>query len=120
MTTLEQLINLFSIFTLLISTTNRMKIQVEIQMKGGNKIITVEDAQSSLTIGQLKEKISVRPNTRCGRPDQYENWDNRRTLSDYFVKEGERLICVVQCVREEGQSSFDNYDEWLQNYQKKN
>ena len=117
MTTFDQLINLISIFIFLI-TNNTMKLQVEIQMQMGNRVVTLDDAQSSMTIGQLKEKLSVRSNTRCGRENQYENWDNRRTLADYFVKENERLVCVVQCVREEGQSSYDNYDQWLKNYQK--
>ncbi|CAF3546091.1 unnamed protein product [Rotaria sp. Silwood1] len=41
-----------------------------------------------MTIGELKTKLSVRPNSRFGRLNQFENWDNQRPLSDYFVKNG--------------------------------
>lgn len=58
-------------------------------------------------------KLSVRPNSRFGRLNQFENWDNRRPLSDYFVKNGEQFICVIQCVIEDGQPNVDDYDQWL-------
>ena len=84
---------------------------------GGGQEIELADIRLSTTVGELKKKLSVPPNTRCGRSNQFENWDNRRTLADYFVKDGEHLVCVVQCVREDGQSHYDNYDEWLKSNQ---
>ncbi|CAF0868859.1 unnamed protein product [Rotaria sp. Silwood1] len=65
-----------------------------------------------MTIGDLKQKLHVEPNSHLGRPHQSENWDNRRQLSDYFVKDHEQLVCVVQSIKEDGQSSCDDYDQW--------
>jgi hypothetical protein len=66
-----------------------------------------------MTIGQLKQKLNVEPNSRLGRPNESENWDNRRQLSDYFVKDYEQLVCVLQDIKENRQTLFDDYDQWL-------
>lgn len=88
-------------------------ITVEVSSSGGNKNIVLNNIPSSTTVGELKTQLKVRPNSRFGRSDQFENWDNRRSLSDYFVQNGESFQCVVQCAMEEGQSKFDDYNEWL-------
>ncbi|CAF1035582.1 unnamed protein product [Rotaria sordida] len=90
-----------------------INIIVEISSKGSEKKINLNDIPLSITVGELKKQLKVQPNARFGRLDQFESWDNRRTLSDYFVKNGESFMCVIQCTIEEGQSSFDDYNEWL-------
>ncbi len=79
-------------------------------------MIDLNDIPASITIGELKTKLKVQPNSRFGRLNEYENWDNRRSLSDYLVKNGEQLMCVIQCIRTEGQPDFDDYDQWLSTY----
>ena len=64
----------------------------------------------------LKKQLKVAENSRFGRLNQFENWDNRRTLDDYFVKNNEQFMCVTQCVIEEGQPNCDDYNEWLAAY----
>ena len=93
-----------------------ISIKVDISGKGGSNTVDLNNISSSMTIGALKAKLRVQPNARFGRLDQFENWDNRCTLSDYFVKSGESFECVVQCVIEDGQSTFDDYNEWLAAY----
>ena len=96
------------------STENSLNnLTVEISSRGGGQQIVLNDISPSTTIGQLKTQLNVAENARFGRQDKYENWDNRRPLSDYFVKSDEIFTCVIQCVRENGQSKFDDYEEWL-------
>lgn len=95
------------------STTNVISIKVEVSSRGGNKIVEVNNISSSTTVGELKTKLNVQPNSRLGRLEKFENWDNQRSLDDYFLKNGEQLSCVIQCAIQEGQPSFDDYDEWL-------
>jgi hypothetical protein len=90
-----------------------ISIKVEVSSKGGSNTVDLNNIPSSITVGELKTKLNVRPNSRFGRVDKFENWDNRRPLSDYFVKNGEQFMCVIQCVIVESQPSFDDYDEWL-------
>ncbi|CAF2569733.1 unnamed protein product [Rotaria sp. Silwood2] len=90
-----------------------VNITVELSSQGGNNKVNLNGIPLSLTVGELKTKLQVPPNSRFGRLDQFENWDNRRSLSDYFIKNGEQFQCVIQCVIEDGQSSFDDYNEWL-------
>lgn len=98
------------------SGSNLINITVEIPAKGGNTKVNLNNIPLSMTIGELKTKLKVRPNARFGRLNQFENWDNRRPLSDYFVKNGESFQCVVQCIVEDEQQSFDDYNEWLLAY----
>ncbi|CAF3228024.1 unnamed protein product [Rotaria sp. Silwood2] len=95
------------------SGTALIDIKVELPSKGSNNTVDLNKIPLSLTVGELKTKLNVPPNSRFGRSDQFENWDNRRPLSDYFVKNGELFQCVRQCAIEEGQSFFDDYNEWL-------
>ena len=90
-----------------------VSIMVELSSKGGDNKINLNNIPLSITVGELKNKLNVPANARFGRVNQFESWDNRRTLSDYFVKNGESFTCVLQCVVEEGQSNFDDYNEWL-------
>jgi hypothetical protein len=90
-----------------------ISITVEVSSQGGNKTFALDNIPSSMSVGELKTQLKVRPNSRFGRLNKFENWDNRRPLSDYFVKSGEQFMCVIQCVIEEGQHSFDDYNEWL-------
>ena len=96
--------------------TGVISITVEQSAKGGNTDTILNDISPSMTVGELKKKLNVEANSRFGRKDQFEDWDNRRPLSDYFVKNGELFQCVIQCMMEEGQSSFDDYDQWLAQY----
>lgn len=98
------------------SGTGSISIKVEIPSKGNNRTVDLNNLSSSTTIGDLKAKLNVQPNSHFGRSDQFENWDNRRTLSDYFVQSGESFQCVIQCSVEDGQASFDDYNEWLTAY----
>lgn len=95
------------------SGTDLINITVEISAMGGNKEVNLSDIPKSMTIGELKTKLSVRPNSRFGRLNRFENWDNQRPLSDYFVKNGEQFTCVIQCIIEDGQQSVDDYNQWL-------
>jgi hypothetical protein len=90
-----------------------ISITVTISAKGGGNKIPVDNIPSSTTIGDLKKKIKVQPNARLGRSNKFENWDNKRPLSDYFVKDGEIFDCVTQCMMEDGQPEYDDYNEWL-------
>lgn len=98
------------------SGNDLISITVEMSSKGRNTTVDLNDITSSMTIGELKTKLNVRPNSRFGRLNQFENWDNRRSLSDYFVKNSESFQCVKQCTMEDGQPSFDDYNEWLLAY----
>ncbi|UJR29778.1 hypothetical protein I4U23_017325 [Adineta vaga] len=95
------------------STSDPISITVSVSTKGGDKETTLNNISLSTTVGEVKSKLNVKPNSRFGRSNQFENWDNRRPLSDYFVKNGESFDCVIQCNMEEGQSAFDDYNEWL-------
>lgn len=95
------------------SGNDLINLTVEISAKGGNKKVVLNNIPSTTTVGELKIQLEVRPNSRFGRSDKFENWDNRRSLSDYFVKNGESFMCVIQCMMEDGQSEFDDYNEWL-------
>jgi hypothetical protein len=95
------------------SDTDLISITVEISSKGGGNNVELNNIPLSTTIGELKTKLKVRPNSRFGRVEKFENWDNRRPLSDYFVQNGEQFMCVIQCAIVEGQPEFDDYDEWL-------
>lgn len=97
-----------------------VQIRVKILSMGANRENDLDDIPVSTTIGELKEKLGLRPNTHCGREGQAENWDNRRTLADYSVRDGDQLACIVQCVVQDGQGSHDDYNEWLQNNQNRN
>lgn len=101
------------------SDTNLVSIKVEISAMGGMRKVNLSNIPLSMTIGELKSRLNVRPNSRFGRSNKYENWDNRRTLSDYFVKNEEQFMCVIQCMVEDGQSDVDDYDQWLLANQKK-
>ncbi|CAF3750597.1 unnamed protein product [Rotaria sp. Silwood1] len=81
--------------------------------KGSDTTVDLNNIPLSMTVGELKTKLNVGPNSRFGRLNQFENWDNRRSLSDYFVETGESFDCVIQSVMEDAQRSFDDYDEWL-------
>lgn len=93
--------------------TDLNTIVVEISSQMGTKKVVLNNISPSTTIGQLKTQLNVRPNSRFGRQQQFENWDNRRSLADYFVRNGEVFSCVIQCIIEDGQSHFDDYQEWL-------
>jgi len=95
------------------SDIGRISITVELSSVHGQDEITLANLELSMTIGQLKQKLNVEPNSRLGRPNESENWDNRRQLCDYFVKDYEQLVCVLQDIKEARQSSFDDYDQWL-------
>ncbi|CAF3628218.1 unnamed protein product [Rotaria sp. Silwood1] len=95
------------------SNTALINIIVEVSAKGSDNNINLNNIPTSLTVGELKKQLNVPLNSRFGRLNEFENWDNRRPLSDYFVKNGESFMCVKQCVIEEEQSSFDDYNEWL-------
>lgn len=95
------------------SGTGLINIKVEISAMRANSTVELKEISSSMTIGEIKKKLNVQPNSRFGRANEFENWDNRRPLSDYFVENGESFQCVTQCVVEDGQSSFDDYNEWL-------
>ncbi|CAF5027016.1 unnamed protein product [Rotaria sp. Silwood1] len=95
------------------SGTDLISITVQISSKGSDATVDLNNIPSSMTIGELKTKLNVRPNSRFGRLNQFENWDNQRPLSDYFVKNGESFDCVIQSVIEDEQRSSDDYDEWL-------
>ena len=97
------------------SNTDRISITVDVSSRGGENKVELKDIPLSTTIGDLKTQLNVRPNSRFGRVDQFENWDNRRPLSDYFVKNGENYMCVIQCTMVDGQPDFDDYNEWLSN-----
>ncbi len=94
-------------------TSDSVSITVAVSAKGGNNQVTLDNIPLSTTVGELKTKLKVRPNSRLGRSNQFENWDNQRSLSDYFVQNGESFDCVIQCTMEDGQSSFDDYNTWL-------
>ncbi|CAF3524673.1 unnamed protein product [Rotaria sp. Silwood1] len=96
------------------SDAGRISVTVEISLNEGQNEVTLANIPLSMTIGDLKQKLHVEPNSHLGRPHQSENWDNRRQLSDYFVKDHEQLVCVVQSIKEDGQSSCDDYDQWLE------
>jgi len=98
------------------SGTDLINITVEVSSMGGSKIVDLNNISPSITIDELKTKLNVQPNSRFGRLQNFENWDNRRSLSDYFVKNNEQFMCVIQCVMTEGQPTFDDYDEWLSTY----
>jgi len=98
------------------SSVDLISIQVEVSSSGGNNMIDLNNIPSSTTVGELKTKLNVRPNSRFGRLNEYGNWDNRRPLSDYFVRNGEQFMCVIQCVMTEGQPDFDDYKQWLSSY----
>ncbi|CAF1036453.1 unnamed protein product [Rotaria sordida] len=95
------------------SDVGKISITVEISPNDGQNEVTLANIPLCMTIGDLKQKLNVEPNSRLGRPHEFENWDNRRQLSDYFVKDYEQLVCVLQCIKEDGQSSCDDYDQWL-------
>ena len=95
------------------SGTDLISITVEVSAMRSNTQVDLKGIPLSTTVGELKTKLNVRPKSRFGRVDKFENWDNRRSLSDYFVENGESFMCVIQCVMSEGQPSFDDYDEWL-------
>ncbi len=97
------------------SNTDLVSITVEVSSQGGENKVELNNIPLSTTIGELKTQLKVRPNSRFGRVDQFENWDNRRPLSDYFAKNGENFTCVIQCTIVDGQPDFDDYDEWLSN-----
>ena len=99
------------------SVDHTISVTVEQSWKGGNTKTTVDNLPLSTTVGELKKRLKTEANGRLGRTGEFESWDNRRSLADYMVKTGEQLECVVQCVREVGQSSFDDYDQWLANRQ---
>ena len=101
------------------SDPNLVSIKVEISAMGGARKVNLSNIPLSMTIGELKSRLNVRPNSRFGRSNECENWDNRRTFSDYFVKNEEQFMCVIQCVVEDGQSHVDDYDQWLLANQKK-
>jgi len=98
------------------SGTDLISIKVEVSSMGGSNIVDLNTIPPSTTIGELKTKLNVQPNSRFGRLQKFENWDNRRPLSDYFVKNDEQFMCVIQCVMTEGQPTFDDYDQWLSAY----
>ena len=98
------------------SGNESVNITVEVSAKGGDRMVDLNSIPLSTTIGELKTKLQVRPNSRFGRLQEYGDWDNRRPLSDYFVKNGEKFDCVIQCVMTEGQPSFDDYEQWLSAY----
>jgi len=100
------------------SESNLINITVEVSAKGGNNKIDLTNIPLSMTVGELKTKLNVRPNSRFGRLNEFEDWDNRRSLSDYFVKNDEQFTCVIQCVMAEGQPSCDDYNEWLKTNKK--
>ena len=81
-------------------------------MMKSQKDNTLTDLPLTTTIGQLKQKLNTDANAHVGRAGKFENWDNRHTLADYRVKDNETLDCVVQCSKEEGQTSFDDYNQW--------
>ena len=91
----------------------KISVTVELSGKGGNNKIILDNLPVSTTVGELKKQLKTEANARLGRANKFENWDNRRSLSDYFVGNGEQLNCVIQCSKEDGQSSFDDYDESL-------
>ena len=95
------------------AAAGKISVTVELSSQGGNNKITLDNLPLSTTIGGLKKQLKTEANARLGRANEFENWDNRRSLSDYFVGNGEQLTCVIQCSKEDGQSSFDDYDEWL-------
>jgi hypothetical protein len=95
------------------SDAGRITVTVELSSTGGRNEITLANIPLSMPIGQLKQKLNVEPNSHLGRPNELENWDNRRQLSDYLVKDFEQLVCVKQSIKEGGQTSFDDYDQWL-------
>ena len=95
------------------SGTDLISITVQISSKGSDTTVDLNNIPLSMTIGELKTKLNVRPNSHVGRLNRFENWDNRRPLSDYFVENGESFDCVIQSNLEDKQRSFDDYDEWL-------
>ena len=90
-----------------------ISIKVDVSSKGSNATVELNNLPPTITIGDLKAKLKVQSNAHFGRLNQFENWDNRRSLSDYFVKNGEPFQCVIQCMMEDGQPTFDDYDECL-------
>lgn len=95
------------------SEPGRISVTVEISSMNGQNEITLANIPLTMTIGDLKQKLHVEPNSRLGRCHEAENWDNQRQLSDYFVRDHEQLVCVLQCIKEETQSTCDDYDQWL-------
>ncbi|CAF3341063.1 unnamed protein product [Rotaria socialis] len=83
------------------SEAGRISVTVEISAMKGQNEITLANIPLSMTIGDLKKKLHIEPNSRLGRPHESENWDNQRQLSDYFVRDHEQLVCVLQCTKEE-------------------
>lgn len=90
-----------------------VSISVEFAAKGGSRTVNLDNLSTSTTIGEVKNQLGVAANSRFGRQNQFESWDNRRTLADYFVANGEKFDCVIQCMIQEGQPDCDNYEEWL-------
>ncbi|CAF1136283.1 unnamed protein product [Didymodactylos carnosus] len=101
------------------SQSDLISIAVTTSSKGGDRTVAVKNIPLSITVGELKTKLTVAETSRLGRLHEFENWDNRRPLSDYFVKDQENLGCVLQCSVEDGQSSYDDYDLWLAKSQSK-
>lgn len=95
------------------TSSNSVNMTIEVAAMRNNTKVELNSIPLTMTIGEVKKKLNVQPNARFGRLNEFENWDNRRPLSDYFVKNGEEFSCVVQCVMEDGQPSCDDYDEWL-------
>lgn len=95
------------------SEAGRISVTVEISSLNGPNEITLANIPQCMTVGDLKLKLHVDPNSRLGRPNEFENWDNRRQVSDYFVRDHEQLVCVLQCAKENEQTSCDDYDQWL-------
>ncbi|CAF2892063.1 unnamed protein product [Rotaria sp. Silwood2] len=95
------------------SDAGRISVTVEISSNDGQNEITLANIPLCMTIGDLKQKLHVAPNSHLGRPKEFENWGNQRQLSDYFVRDHEQLVCVLQSTKEDVQSSCDDYDQWL-------
>lgn len=95
------------------ASTSLVNITVQVSAMRDNTTIKLNNISTSMTIGDLKNQLKVQPNSRLGRSGQFENWDNRRSLADYFVENDESFDCVVQCVVDNGQPSCDDYNEWL-------
>lgn len=90
-----------------------ISITVEMSGKQFCEKVVLDNISLLTTVGELKEKLNMRPNARFGRFQMFENWDNRRPLTDYFVQNGESFICVIQCSVETRQRLFDDYNQWL-------